>query len=117
RAIHLPFWLRKNLSGFFASETSISLLIACVSVIVITLILSFRYISSESPVQENISTRDIYAEKTFQVEDQQETQKLRYESRENVAPSYQHQSGAEKLIIDRVINLMEDIDALRTNSN
>lgn len=112
-----PAKWKKRLKSSLSTETGLSFVIACLSVIVITVLLSSRYLNSEGLIYAEISSRDVYADKLLHVEDKDETTRSRYEARESVAPIYKTEPGADKVIMERLVDYLEDISEIRNRSD
>ncbi len=113
----LPYKLKKRLKTYFSTELGISFVIAALSVIIITLILGGRYWSIDVLSQADISNHDIYATKMLKVEDKDATRQLRYEARQLIAPIYKKPVGAERQVMERMVELLEDVSALRNRQD
>ncbi len=111
--VQWPYKLRKNLKAFLASPTGFSVAIALLSTVVIIMVLSSRFLTGEDVVKSQVATRDIRAEQNIHVENVEETQRSRYEARQNVVPIYKAQPTADKIIMDRLVDRLETIRSLR----
>jgi cyclic-di-AMP phosphodiesterase PgpH len=112
-----PERVKKKLKSYFDTEIGISVLLAWASIIIITFILSSRYLTLDNLVQNGVSTRDIVSERTLQIEDTEQTQRLRYEARQMIAPIYKKEPGADKVIMDRLVNFLENLQDIRAKRN
>ncbi|MCA9798497.1 MAG: HDIG domain-containing protein [Cyanobacteria bacterium HKST-UBA04] len=107
-------WFGTGITATLASpQKRVSLLIILASSLLIFGILSSRYIFVESIISNGISTRDVVAQRRIEVENVEETQQRRNEAKFNVSPIYRKQAGTDKIILDRLINLLETISDLR----
>ena len=107
---------QRKMKTYLKTEVGLSFFIAFLSVVAVTFILSARYILESNLISDNTATRDIYAGKTMQVEDKDETQRLRYEARQMIAPVYREHMGIAPLIQDRLVDLLENVRDIRENS-
>ena len=101
--------LKKWFSRHQPSSEDISGLVALLSMALIVLILSGRYMFQETVVSQGQLTRDVYADRELSVDNIEETQLRRAELLRSVEPVYHPEPGADKLVMDRVVTLLEDI--------
>ena len=107
---------RKGLKTLVQSEVGLSVLIACISIIAITSILSGRYLGANDVIQSGVSTRDVIANRSFKVEDREAIQRLRYEARQMIAPIYKKLPGEDKAMVNGADALMQKIQTIRTSA-
>jgi len=109
--------IKQVLYAVFTSEVGLSTFIAWLSIIIIAFLLSSRYLTTVNLGTSQISQRDIYAEKTVQVEDKEATERLRYEAHQRVAPIYRQDEQIEKDIRDRLLVTLDDVATIRTDNS
>ncbi len=114
-AFQWPRKLKKKIKTYFSTEIGLSIFIAIVSMLMVTGILSGRYLAASAVSKSDISLRNVYTEKTLHVQDKVETKHLRYEAREQVSPIYKKRPMADKIIMDRLVDFLENIQYLRQN--
>lgn len=107
--------VRQRLQTTLFTDVGGSLLIASLSIICIVVILTARYLTPGNIIQVDISPRDIYADRLLEIEDKSETRRLQYEARELVAPVYQRSTASERMVSDRMVDLLENIESVRDN--
>lgn len=114
----LPWFFKAEQWEAAWSAHRLSLVAILVSSLFIMATLASRYFFVESILNnQGVSTKTVVAERRLEVENIEETRQRRYEASLNVTPIYRPQAGADKLILDRLINLLETIGDLRQKSD
>jgi len=107
--------LRQRLKSTLFTEVGGSIFIAVMSILLIVVIFTTRYLTPGNIIQVNVSPRDIYADRLLEIEDKSETHRLQYEARELVAPVYQRSAMSERMVTERLMDLLENIESIREN--
>lgn len=104
----------KQWRNWFNTETGVCVFIAFLSMAMITLMLTARFLITTHAIDaEGISGRDIYADTLLQVQDPTETQRARLEAKEMVLPIYKKQLGIDRLLENRLISLIDSLQTIR----
>lgn len=117
KVLYWPRQLKKAVTAYLSTEIGLSTCIAVLSVFLITLILCGRYLSVEDLAQADISQRTVYAERTLEVENVEETERSRYEARQVVAPIYKALAGSDRRMMSRLVDFLNEIAKVRNNSD
>ncbi len=114
KPVQWTFKLLKHTKSYLVTEVGLSTFIAALSILIITLVLSSRYLMINNGfLNGGVSTRNITAERTLHLEDTESTQQLRYEARQQIAPIYKKESGEDKAILDNIAGDLDQIEAIR----